>query len=96
MSKFYMFYQNNSGGFFDEDDKAGIGKVVTIEAENEEDANDRAKQIGLYFDGCDKEIDCPCCGDRWYMADDMDIVEMDSVSFGFIHYKNGKIEYREY
>jgi hypothetical protein len=24
--------------------------------------------VGLYFNGCRKGIDCPCCGDRWSEA----------------------------
>lgn len=31
-----------------------------------DEANARAKGIGLYFDGVDDGRDCECCGDRWY------------------------------
>lgn len=60
---FFDFRQNNSGGSFDFDADAGISVVVIVEAENEDDANDRAESIGLYFGGYG---DCSCCGDRWY------------------------------
>ena len=59
-TKFYTFDQNNSGG--------GFGKPaihVIIEALNYEDANSRAEDIGLYFDGVASGNDCECCGDRW-------------------------------
>lgn len=60
---FYTFNQNNSGGSFDYDAERGISAVVIIEADSAEAANERAEQIGLYFDG---DGDCECCGDRWY------------------------------
>lgn len=62
---FFDYRQNNSGGEFDVDEKAGISVTVIVEADNAEDADSRAKKIGLYFDGAG---DCPCCGDRWYEA----------------------------
>jgi len=63
---FYTFYQNNSGGSFHE--SHGICNHVIVEADNANDANNRAENIGLYFDGCNKGFDCSCCGDRWYPA----------------------------
>lgn len=66
--KFYAFHQNNSGGRFTFDKKAGITHIVIIEAPNAEAANDRAEQIGLYFNGCDEGRDCNCCGDRWFQV----------------------------
>jgi hypothetical protein len=62
---FFHFNQNNSGGRFTHV-KGKIGYAVIVEADNYEDANKRAENIGLYFDGCDSGYDCPCCGDRWY------------------------------
>lgn len=62
---FYEFNQNNSGGGFDFDEKAGITHYVIVEADSADDANDRAERIGLYFEGCESGMDCPCCGDRW-------------------------------
>ena len=66
MSKFYTFRQNNSGGRFIVDIASGISEYVIIEAKDADDANRRAENIGLYFNGCDDDRDCPCCGDRWY------------------------------
>lgn len=65
MGKFFMFSQNNSGGGFDHDEKAGIGLYVIIEAKDAADANRRAEAIGLYFNGVAADRDCECCGDRW-------------------------------
>ena len=70
MAKFYTFRQNNSGGRFKQNNEVDI-KVV-IEANNAEHANKRAEEIGIYFDGCSKGIDCPCCGDRWYEVYEID------------------------
>ena len=72
MSKFFDFRQNNSGGKFHTDAKRGIGISVIIEAEDWRDANDRAEDIGLYFNGCEDDRDCSCCGDRWYSQSDYD------------------------
>lgn len=63
---FFTYAQNNSGGSFDYDVDAGIAQYVIIEADNVSDANAKALNIGLYFEGCDSGIDCSCCGDRWY------------------------------
>lgn len=67
-TKFFEYCQNNSGGSFDIDDERGIGVKVWIEATSAEDADRRAEAIGIYFDGCDKGMDCDCCGDRWSTA----------------------------
>jgi hypothetical protein len=65
---FFQFRQNNSGGIFKEDKKRGIGLAVIVEAKTVNEANRRAKSIGLYFDGCSTGQDCSCCGDRWSEA----------------------------
>ncbi|ANY67700.1 hypothetical protein BBD42_15420 [Paenibacillus sp. BIHB 4019] len=57
---YYTFIQNNSGGYFDSN--SDVCEYVIIEANNAKHANDRATEIGLYFDGAG---DCPCCGNRW-------------------------------
>ena len=66
--KFYVFHQNNSGGSYEITDD--LACEVIIEAMSGDDANSRAKNIGIYFDGCESGIDCDCCGDRWYETDD--------------------------
>jgi hypothetical protein len=63
----YVFRQNNSGGRFREDDVLAVNMV--IEANSEEQAMRRGGQLGIYFDGVRKGIDCDCCGDRWYTPD---------------------------
>lgn len=63
----YEYHQNNTGGSFVEDDD--VGAWVWIEASSADEANSRAQsRAGIYFDGCDDGMDCPCCGDRWYPA----------------------------
>ena len=66
MSKFYTYNQNNSGGHFAFDKVSGITHLVIIEADSIDHADAIAEDIGLYWNGCDAGIDCPCCGDRWY------------------------------
>lgn len=66
--KWFEFTQNNSGGSFDVDDK--VCHRLFIEAKSFNDAVEKAEELGCYWDGVDKGIDCPCCGDRWYKYDD--------------------------
>lgn len=65
---FFTYNQNNSGGRFHYDNKQGISHYVIIEAPDADTANNIARKIGLYFDGCDNGRDCDCCGDRWCEA----------------------------
>jgi hypothetical protein len=61
---FYTFIQNNSGGHFTRN--ANVDHYVIIEADNRLTAMELALNIGIYFNGVDEDIDCQCCGDRWY------------------------------
>ncbi|HET8731806.1 MAG TPA: hypothetical protein VFM34_11950 [Moraxellaceae bacterium] len=65
---FFTYRQNNSGGSFNIDSEAGISIFVVVEADSADDADRRAVDIGLYFDGCETGEDCECCGDRWSRA----------------------------
>lgn len=62
---FYHYSQNNSGGSFDFDPASGITHNVIIEARDGDHADERAKEIGLYFNGVEDGLDCDCCGNRW-------------------------------
>jgi len=72
--RWFEFRQNNSGGSFIYDHHVGI--TVYIQAFSPQEANTKAQQIGIYFDGVGEDgydddgepmgRDCPCCGDRWY------------------------------
>ena len=64
---FYTYNQNNSGGSFVSDKE--LAEYVIIEAGSSEEANKTAEELGIYFDGCEKGMDCSCCGDRWYEVD---------------------------
>jgi hypothetical protein len=66
---FYRFNQNNSGGEFKKINGLSASNVF-VQANSAEEANDRAEEFGLYFYGCEDGRDCPCCGDRWNMADE--------------------------
>ena len=60
---FYTYTQNNSGGYFITNDN--VAEYVIIEANSIDEANNKAEEIGIYFDGCSFGRDCSCCGDRW-------------------------------
>lgn len=101
---FFTYYQNNSGGIFELDND--VAEYVIIEAEDYQEANRIAEDIGIYFDGCSKGIDCECCGDRWYETDEDEMDNVPSIyevpigeyKSGFrernyrIHYLNGEIK----
>jgi len=61
--RWFLYNQNNSGREFVKDDK--VDEYVFIEAHGATEANALAEKLGIYFDGCQKKIDCFCCGDRW-------------------------------
>jgi len=57
---YYLYRQNNSRGYF-----KPPAIHVFIEAENEDEANQKFLSIpGCYFDP-DCHFDCECCGTRW-------------------------------
>ena len=68
---FYQFDQNNSYGRFDVDEN--VCHRLFIEADSIEEATDKAESLGCYWDGVAKGIDCPCCGDRWYSGDEVNL-----------------------
>ena len=61
---FYEFDQNNSGGVFITDNN--LCHRLYIEADSIDEAISKAEELGCYWDGVTKGLDCPCCGDRWY------------------------------
>jgi len=102
--KFYTYSQNNTGGSLELDSTNGISHYVIIEAVSAELANAVAKNIGIYFDGCENGVDCDCCGDRWYKVDELDgkdqptiygdtnfVFESENVN-GYIHYADGRVQ----
>ena len=86
---FYTFRQNNSGGSFDIDLLSGICVYVIVEANSASHANDRAEDIGLYFDGCDDDRDCSCCGDRWYRTYESEATEQPELYGELVGEKEG-------
>jgi len=60
---FYTFDQNNPGGIFVIDDTSAVH--VIIEADSASEANQIAKELGLYFHGSSLGIDCVLGGNRW-------------------------------
>lgn len=49
MSRFFIFEQNNSGGFFEETDS--LCHVLIIQAQTHEEANQKAEELGCYWNG---------------------------------------------
>jgi len=63
---YYTYNQNNSGGSFHHDSR--VCHYVIVQAVSPADADRRAENIGIYFDGVAHGRDCSCCGDRWDSA----------------------------
>lgn len=80
-TKWYRFRQNNSGGTFQPP-----AIVVNIEARSAYEANARAIFLGICFDGCAQGVDCDCCGDRWYPANEADAESSEPTEE--VHYIN--------
>lgn len=78
-TKYYTFDQNNSGGRFHVNHNTGITHYVIIEAANAKAANSRAEDIGIYFNGCENNQDCSCCGDRWQRTTEQDGTESPEI-----------------
>lgn len=77
---FYELNQNNSGGSFIVNDE--LCHVLVIEADNEQDAISKAEDLGCYWDGVSKGMDCPCCGDRWYpYASEINLMKIADEGF---------------
>jgi hypothetical protein len=81
--KYFEFDQNNSGGRHIKDPARGIGPNVWILAKDAEDAANKARAIGIYFDGVASGYDCGCCGDRWHYPSGpgQDAPEVNQYSF---------------
>lgn len=97
-TKFYTFSQNNSGGGWIKDNN--LDQEVIIEAQNLDEAINKAMNLGIYFNGVEKGLDCDCCGDRWYepyLEEGTDEPKIDSYppeGTWLIHYYDGKVERR--
>lgn len=94
--KYYEFRQNNSGGWFDVDDRVTLS--VWIQATSANDANILADSLGIYFNGCRSGIDCDCCGDRWYPVTDDDGEDLPDrfSAAGSMFIEDGKAHTRIY
>ena len=77
---FYMWRQNNTGGSFITD--GDLSRFVVIEAESYDKAEEKALNLGIYYNGVDSDRDCACCGDRWYEGDLVEIEDGDTIEAG--------------
>lgn len=105
MGRFYTYDQNNSGGYYVEDNKYGICEIVIIEANSVGEANDKLSEIGDNVSGFNNF--CSCCGQRWYYLDEDDLGTENPEIFGvsvedyegsffnkraFVHYLDGSFK----
>lgn len=97
---YFEFSQNNSGGGWQIDHEAGISEVVFVQASTPAEANEKAKAIGIYFDGVSTGQDCSCCGNRWsecweHEEGKEEAPVASKVSKGktaFVHHADGRVE----
>lgn len=76
MAWFY-FRQSNPGGSYRINEQ--VSRFVFIEAESAEEANERAIEAGIYFNGVSTGDDCECCSDRWREASDDDATSVEDI-----------------
>lgn len=101
---FVTFEQNNSGGYYLEDDKFGIGCYIIIEADNIKEALMRLERISDNYDESQNEHSfyeyCECCGDRWdtWFRDDTDLYDEPSIDGKLVNecswFADGYIHYK--
>lgn len=104
-TKFFTFNQNNSGGYFVNNDEYGVAEYIIIESVSAKLAWKKLVDIGDNVPGMFDY--CPCCGERWSdWIDDSDGKD-EPMIFGepinnckkeifrdkaFVHYLNGEIK----
>ncbi len=97
---FFDFRQNPESGTIVHDDS--VRHLVIIEAHSAAHANKRGLELGMYFDGLERGLDCECCGDRWYRAQARSGYETDPTELHpfpeatkqaniIVHYLDGRI-----
>ena len=106
---FFTFSQNNSGGYFVEDEERGVNECVIVEADTAEAAIERLHEIGADVDGFWSF--CSCCGERWNeWLDDDDGTESPELyntpiekqtaqmfrKAAFVHYADGNFKKFEF
>lgn len=64
-TKFYLFTQNNSGGYFIRDNSLGVDANMFIEARNEDEAFIIYHSIEERYGEEEFNEYCNCCGSRW-------------------------------
>jgi hypothetical protein len=64
--RYYIYRQNNSGGYFQ---KPAVSVIVPAVSAIEANTKVVEANVGVYFSGLDVG-DCYCCGDRWYELSD--------------------------
>jgi len=88
--KFYTISQNNSGGYFIQNNH--VEQFICVEAENARDADELLEKITEpYSEYCD------CCGKRWYISvDERDGYDFPTNGYGEDISECDAGAYREY
>lgn len=82
IKEMYVYWQNNSGGYFKEIRKTYKNNMLILPVKREGFRSNGYSSLAvadkevipkeIYFDGVDKGFDCSCCGDRWSRLDEWD------------------------
>lgn len=78
----YIFRQNNSGGYFIENEV--VSKYIVIQATTEEKAIEILADITIGYSEY-----CPCCGERWSSFTDDEFKGIEEYN----NWKNGSGDY---
>ena len=102
---FVTLSQNNSGGYFINDEDNGVCECIIIEADNYNEFKNKLNKIASKVDNFYNY--CYCCGERWSTSEEY--IEFDNeplicnesvyamkkelfMEKCFIHFKNGDIK----
>jgi hypothetical protein len=102
---FYNLSQNNSGGYFLEDDEVGVCENIIIEVNDITELEDRFDEIAAKVPGFHDY--CECCGERWHLPWRNESGDVEPMMYGesvytidpemfrsrcFIHFLDGRVE----
>lgn len=95
---FYVFDQNNSGGYFLTDDELGVSHEMWIEADSKKEANAAFEIIRNRYNvkhgSGSFDNYCECCGRRWSGICSWKELEkiIEDVESGTIIFKGGSVK----
>lgn len=106
IKEMYVYWQNNSGGYFKEIRKTYKDNMLILPVKCMEATTHSYEHLAVadkeiipkevYFDGVEKGLDCSCCGDRWSRLNEWDLKEKIHIYENEDEFRKSKPEIYEY